>query len=168
MYFPFLTCEVKCGTAALDVADRQNAHSMTLAVRGVVELFSLVKRENELHREILAFSISHDNRTVRIYGHYPVIDGPNTTFYRHPIRTFDFTELNSKGKWTAYKFTKNIYDIWMPMHFKRICSVIDEILSNINSCNCVLIMWSIQLVRPGLQDATGGCGVYVTWVIHIA
>ncbi|RYP05274.1 hypothetical protein DL765_009883 [Monosporascus sp. GIB2] len=33
MYFPFLTCEVKCGAAALDVADRQNAHSMTLAVR---------------------------------------------------------------------------------------------------------------------------------------
>jgi predicted nucleic acid-binding protein len=39
MYFPFLTCEVKCGAAALDVAVRQNAHSMTLAVRGVVGLF---------------------------------------------------------------------------------------------------------------------------------
>ncbi|KAK0256993.1 hypothetical protein LTS00_018251, partial [Friedmanniomyces endolithicus] len=33
MYFPFLTCEVKCGAAALDIADRQNAHSMTLAVQ---------------------------------------------------------------------------------------------------------------------------------------
>jgi hypothetical protein len=48
MYFPFLTCEVKCGAAALDVADRQNAHSMTLALRGVVGLFKLVKREKEL------------------------------------------------------------------------------------------------------------------------
>jgi hypothetical protein len=38
MYFPFLTCEVKCGAAALDIADRQNAHSMTLAVRAIVEL----------------------------------------------------------------------------------------------------------------------------------
>lgn len=56
MYFPFLTCEVKCGAAALDIADRQNAHSMILAVRGVVELFRLVKREKEPHREILAFS----------------------------------------------------------------------------------------------------------------
>ncbi|KAI9747639.1 MAG: hypothetical protein M4579_007424, partial [Chaenotheca gracillima] len=62
MFFPFLTCKVKCGAAALDVADRQNAHSMTLAVRGFVELFRLVKREKELHREILAFSISHDHR----------------------------------------------------------------------------------------------------------
>jgi hypothetical protein len=48
-YFPFLTCEVKCGAAALNVAGRQNAHSMTLAVRGVVELFRLVRREKELY-----------------------------------------------------------------------------------------------------------------------
>ncbi|KAK5260450.1 hypothetical protein LTR96_011902 [Exophiala xenobiotica] len=65
---------------------------MTLAVRGVVELFRLVKREQELHQEILAFSISHDNETVRIYGHYPVIEGKKTSFYRHTIRKFDFTE----------------------------------------------------------------------------
>ncbi|KAM0267466.1 hypothetical protein ACHAQH_010108, partial [Verticillium albo-atrum] len=62
MYFPFLTCEVKCGAAALDVADRQNAHSMTLAVRAVVELFRLMKREDEVDRQILGFSISHDHR----------------------------------------------------------------------------------------------------------
>lgn len=35
MYFLFLTCEVKCGASALDIADRQNAHSMTIAVRAV-------------------------------------------------------------------------------------------------------------------------------------
>jgi hypothetical protein len=127
MYFPFLTCEVKCGAAALDVADRQNAHSMTMAVRGVVELFRLVKREKELHREILAFSVSHDDRTVRIYGQYPVIDGNKTTFYRHPIHEFSFTALDGKEKWTAYKFTKNVYDKWMPTHLKRICSVIDDL-----------------------------------------
>ncbi|KAK5449729.1 hypothetical protein LTR55_012221 [Exophiala xenobiotica] len=132
MYFPFFSSEVKCGAAALDVADRQNAHSMTLAVRGVVELFRLVKREQELHREILAFSISHDHRSVRIYGHYPVIEGKKTTFYRHPIRTFDFTEQDGKEKWTAHKFTKSVYDIWMPAHFKRLCSVIDAIPPDIH------------------------------------
>ena len=92
MYFSFLTCEVKCGATALDIADRRNAHSMTVAVRALVELFGSVKREKELDREILAFSVSHDHRSVRIYGHYPVIEGDKTTFYRHPIRTFDFTE----------------------------------------------------------------------------
>jgi len=49
MYFLFLTCEVKCGATALNIADRQNAHSMTLIIRGIVELFRLVKREKELH-----------------------------------------------------------------------------------------------------------------------
>ncbi|KXL49033.1 hypothetical protein M433DRAFT_147678 [Acidomyces richmondensis BFW] len=132
MYFPFLTCEVKCGAAALDIADRQNAHSMTLAVRATVELFRLVGRETELHREILAFSISHDHRSVRIYGHYPVIDGKDTKYYRHPIREFSFTELDGREKWTAYKFTKNVYDIWMPNHFKRLCSAIDQIPADLD------------------------------------
>ncbi|KAH8797828.1 hypothetical protein F5884DRAFT_635911, partial [Xylogone sp. PMI_703] len=53
--------------------------------------------------------------------------GKSTTVYRHPIRTFDFTALDGREKRTAYKFTKNVYDIWMPMHFKRICSVVDSI-----------------------------------------
>ncbi|EFW16561.1 conserved hypothetical protein [Coccidioides posadasii str. Silveira] len=126
MYFPFLTSEVK-GTTALDIADRQNAHSMTIAVRGVVELFKLVGREEEVNREILAFSISHDHRTVRIYGHYAVIEGNKTSFYRHPIKTFDLTSEEGKDKWSAYKFTKNVYDMWMPDHLRRIQSAIDEI-----------------------------------------
>ena len=130
MYFPFLTCEVKCGAAALDVADRQNAHSMTIAVRSVIELYKAVKREKELHRQILAFSISHDHTSVRIYGHYPMIEVDKTTFYRHPIRKFDFTD--GEEKWTAYKFTKNVYDTWMPTQHKRICSAIDGLPADID------------------------------------
>ncbi|KAK6396216.1 hypothetical protein LTR81_025960, partial [Elasticomyces elasticus] len=120
-----------CGAAALDIADQQNAHSMTLAVKGVVELFRLAKREKEADRVILVFSISHDHSTVRIHGHYPVTEGKNTAYYRHPVRKFDFTEQDGKEKWTAYKFTKNVYDVWMTMHFARICSVIDELPPNI-------------------------------------
>ncbi|KAL5118380.1 hypothetical protein ACEQ8H_003729 [Pleosporales sp. CAS-2024a] len=129
MYFPFLTCEV---TAILEIADQQNAHSITLAVRAIIELFRLAKREKEVDQVILAFSISHDHRSVRIYGHYAIIDGPNTTFYRYPIHTFDFTAQNSKEKWTAYRFTKNIYDIWMPTHLARLCSAIDDLPSRVN------------------------------------
>ncbi|OAT11995.1 hypothetical protein BDBG_07404 [Blastomyces gilchristii SLH14081] len=132
LYFPFLTCEVECGAASLDIADQQNAHSATIAVRATVELFKLVKREKEVDREILAFSISHDHTAVRIYGHYAVLEGEKTNFYRHPIHKFDFTALDGKEKWTAYKFTRNVYDIWMPTHFKRICSAIDHIPSDLD------------------------------------
>jgi hypothetical protein len=116
VYFSSLACEVKCGAGALDVADRQNAHSATLAVRGVVELYRAMKREKELHREILAFSISHDNSSVRIYGHYALINQQKTTYYRHPIHKFDITAFDGKEKWTAYRFTKNVYDKFMPIH----------------------------------------------------
>lgn len=114
MYFPFLTCEVKYGIAALDTRNRQNAYSMTLAVKGHVELFKFLNHQKELHREILAFSISQDHQTMRIYGHFPIIVGNKTIFYRHLIREFSFTELDGKEKWAAYKFRKNAYDIWMP------------------------------------------------------
>lgn len=129
IHFPFLTCEVKCGAEALDFADRQNAHSMTLAVRGVVELFRLVNRESELHLQILAFSVSHNHEAVNIYGHYPVIDKDNAKleYCRHQILKFYFTERNGRSKWAAHQFTKNVYDLWAPTHLERICSAIDQI-----------------------------------------
>jgi hypothetical protein len=46
-------------------------------------------------------------------------------YYRHPIHELSFTGLDGKEKWAAYKFTKNIYDTWMPKHFERLCKVID-------------------------------------------
>ncbi|KAL9638104.1 MAG: hypothetical protein Q9204_001619 [Flavoplaca sp. TL-2023a] len=111
MYFPFLTCEVKCGATALDIADRQNAHSMTIAVRGIVELFKLAKRDQELNGKLLTFSVTHDHRTVRLYGHYPVIDdSKKTKIYRHAIHTYDITVLDGKDKWTTYNFVMAVYN----------------------------------------------------------
>ncbi|KAI9162962.1 hypothetical protein HJFPF1_04557 [Paramyrothecium foliicola] len=128
VYFPFLTCEIKAGNGGLDTADRQNAHSATLAARGVVELFHKVGREHEVDRRILAFSISHDDLSVRIYGHYPVMCGQEITeYYRHTIHRFDFTALEGKEKWTAFRFVRNVYDLWMPDHFRNICSAIDQL-----------------------------------------
>ena len=126
MHFPFLTCEVKCGTTGLDIADRQNGHSMAVAVRGILELFRLGKKESDLHGEILTFSISHDHRTVRLYGYYPVMDGNKTEIYRHPIHTFDFTALDGKEKWTTYNFTVGVY-IYSLSLIERIRSIIDDL-----------------------------------------
>ncbi|KAL2255957.1 hypothetical protein VTK26DRAFT_2427 [Humicola hyalothermophila] len=32
-------------------------------------------------------------------------------------------EWKGKEKWTAYRFSKNVYDAWMPKHFENFCSV---------------------------------------------
>jgi hypothetical protein len=126
MYFQFFTNEVN--KEALELADLQNAHSMTLAVRGIVELFRLVGRQQELDREVLAFSISNDHETVKFYGHYAVIDGEKTTFYRHLIHIVHIKLLDGRERWTSYRFTRNVYDIWMPKHLDRIRKVINELL----------------------------------------
>ena len=48
----------------------RNAHSMTVAVKGVDKLYKAVEREKEA--KFLAFSISHDYRSMRIFS-YDVI-----------------------------------------------------------------------------------------------
>lgn len=132
IYFPFFACEVKCGMSGLDIADRQNAHSMSVALRALVVLFKSVGREKELDRKILTFSVSHDHRSVRIYGHYIVFEEDKVLFYRHSIHAFDFTALDGKEKWITYKFTKSIYDHYAPKIHELICSAIDDLPTDIS------------------------------------
>ncbi|KAI9836144.1 MAG: hypothetical protein M1837_003453 [Sclerophora amabilis] len=127
MYFPFLTSEVKCGNEALNIADRQNAHSASVAVNAVVELYRAVSRQDELHGEILTFSVSHDHRDVRIYGHYALINEEKTSFYRHLIRSFDIVNQDGIDKWMTYKFTRNVYDTFVPIHLGRILAAVNEL-----------------------------------------
>lgn len=127
MYFPFLTAEVKCGNEALTIADRQNAHSAAVAANAVVELYRLVSRQDELNRRILTFSISHDNEAVRIYGHYALIKGKQTLFYRQPVDRLDFIRKDGQDRWIPYTFTRNVFDIFYPIHYERICSAIDQL-----------------------------------------
>ncbi|KAK2764309.1 hypothetical protein FQN54_009001 [Arachnomyces sp. PD_36] len=127
IYFPFFSTEVQSSaTGNLDVADRINAHTMTVAVKGVVELFRAVNREDEVHRELLAFSVSYDALMVRIYGYYPVIEGRNTTIHRHPIRLYYYADGRT-DRWISNRFTQNLYDTWAPAHLGRIGSAINEL-----------------------------------------
>lgn len=111
MYFLFFTCKVKCDAAVLEIANQQNGHSMTIAVKDVVKLYRAMKRKKKLHHKIFAFLILHNYRLVGIYGHYAIIEEKKTTFYRHAVYDFSFTALESKNKWNTYKFTKNVYNL---------------------------------------------------------
>ncbi|KAL2827839.1 hypothetical protein BDW59DRAFT_171262 [Aspergillus cavernicola] len=115
MFFPFFTAEEKARTGSLEATDKANAHSSAIAVRGVIELFKTVKRENELPWKILAFSISHNYKSVSIYAHYPAVIGEKVTYYRHTIDEFSFT------------FCHAMYNIWVPFQFKLLFSAIDDL-----------------------------------------
>lgn len=125
MFLPLFSAEVKCGAAALDIADRQNAHTQSVNLRGLYTLFRLAGKEKKLHRQINSFSISHSDRNVRIWGHYVVINGDDVKYYCQSIRDFSFTDSKGKERWTAYTFLRNIYDLWLPEQFQRICKIID-------------------------------------------
>lgn len=102
-------------------------------MRGLHALFQLVGREKELHREINGFSISHNDEDVRIWGHYAVIHGKDVKFYRHLISKFIFAPSGEGDqRWKAHKFVKNVYDLWLPKHFDRTCSVIDMLPADLN------------------------------------
>lgn len=127
MYFPFFTTEVKCGQQGLDIADRQNAHSMTVAMRGVIELFRRVGRENDLHRKVLGFSISFNDKWVMIYAHYPEVhlDGISTSCYRRQIKSYSISNNEGAERWAANRFVRNVYESFAPKHLLRITQAID-------------------------------------------
>lgn len=130
MCFPFLTCEVKCGKQALELADRSNANSMTIATRARVELYRRAGRLADIHRRVSGFSISHDDKSVRIYAHYAEVFGERPLYYRYLLRAFDCRDKNGQDRWTTYQFVINVYTHFAPQHLKNLRSIIDEIPSS--------------------------------------
>lgn len=64
---------------------------------------------------------------VRIYGHYARIQEDRTPSYCYGIHKFHLTALDGKEKWTAYAFTKNLYDKFLRSHLERIRSAINQL-----------------------------------------
>lgn len=79
----------------------------------------------EVYRKILGFSISHDDKIVRIYGYYPEIDGEHTAYYRYTIKDFSFGGDEGKEKWATYIFTCNVYKLFVPSYLDRIKNALD-------------------------------------------
>ncbi|EAW12599.1 uncharacterized protein ACLA_010250 [Aspergillus clavatus NRRL 1] len=125
MYFPYLTAEIKCGNQALEFADRQNMHSMCIALRAVVSLAQAAGREGEVHQRLLGFSISHELEGVRIYGYYPEIDEDDIKYYRWPVKKYNiWTEAD---KWTCYRFVEKVNQEFLPTHINRLMQFLEEI-----------------------------------------
>lgn len=120
MYFPFLVCEVKGPDQVINRADRQNAHSCSMAVNAIVQLHRVLGDEvtSQLNGQVLVFSVSHDNEFVKIYGHYAVIKDAETTFHRELLDSFGL-DLHRHRK-RSYDFVREVYDSFFPAHLQRI------------------------------------------------
>lgn len=113
--FPFLTCEAKSGDQAMSRAQSQNINNGSIAVNAIIKLYQAAFEESEphlvkeLHGKVLAFSVSHDHDSVRIWGHYAVMqDG--LKYYYHDIEQFSLTIRDGRYKNIGYHFVRNVYD----------------------------------------------------------
>ncbi|KAJ5340367.1 hypothetical protein N7541_009491 [Penicillium brevicompactum] len=125
MYFPYLTAEIKCGNQALELADRQNMHSMCIALRAVVSLCQAAGCTEEVHRRILGFSISHELEGFRIYGYYPEIHDGKVSFYRWPVAQPNVWVKETR--WTCYQFVENLDREFLPIHTDRLMRILEEV-----------------------------------------
>ena len=123
--FPFLMFEVKCGNEGLDYADRQNMHSCSVAVKALLKLeqkadqYREDKKFESLLGEILVYSISHDQKNGRLYGHYALVEGEKWTYYRHHIANFDIL-YNERDLLALHNFVLNILTLHGPKLLKRL------------------------------------------------
>ncbi|KAL9100349.1 MAG: hypothetical protein Q9163_004262, partial [Psora crenata] len=124
MFFPFLMCEVKCGRDGLDMADRQNMHSCSVAVRAILRIeqeadkYRQDKKIESLNGQVLVFSISHDQQDARLYGHYSIVQGERWSYYRYAIQRFYLIDNNSLL--AIYNFVQNILKSYAPGHVQRL------------------------------------------------
>ncbi|KEF50788.1 uncharacterized protein A1O9_13162, partial [Exophiala aquamarina CBS 119918] len=127
LYFPFLLCETKCGNEGLDRADRQNMHSGSIAVDAIVQLYRAIGsgRESALNGEIIVFSISHNHESVKLYGHFPIIQGAEVSFYRYHATTF-ILGLEEEDWRRPHDCVREIYKVFYPAHLQRIRHALSE------------------------------------------
>ncbi|KAI9841853.1 MAG: hypothetical protein M1837_000323 [Sclerophora amabilis] len=124
MFFPFLMCEVKCGREGLDVADRQNMHSSSVAVRALLRIeqeadtYRPTKKLNSLNGQVLVFSISHDQRIAHLNGHHAIMHGEKWNYYRYEIETFVLTRKNDLL--AIHNFVRNVLKSYLPGHVRRL------------------------------------------------
>ena len=90
------------------------------------DLYRLANRLDELKGRPFIFSIVHDNRRLRILGHYidVVEDGPGESDFEFRARDLvsmeDFIE---EDRWVAYRFSHNLYHSWWPEHLQIITDI---------------------------------------------
>ena len=102
-------------------------HSASIATRAVIQLYRKISSSQELDRKMLAISVSHNNTTVKIHGHFARIDGETLKFFRHRIYAADFAAEFASENWAkAYKITRGVYEHFLPKHLERIKSALSK------------------------------------------
>jgi hypothetical protein len=129
----FKGVKANCDEQVLQGVEQKNMQSMGRALTGVVELFKLAKRETELHRRSLGFSVSYNSSMACVHAYYPIVTKKTSTaevkvsYHRREIRRVMWATGNDKDRWTIYHFILTLYRDWVPKHHELLCSAINAL-----------------------------------------
>ena len=129
MYYPFLICEVKSSDKPIQEAERQAMHSASIAANAIIQLYKKISQAHELNQRVLTVSVSHNNSTVKVYGHFARVEDDKITFFRHRIYEANFaadlaeaddaTSQTYADSWKAYKLIRGVYQLFFPQHLEH-------------------------------------------------
>ncbi|KAL8868960.1 MAG: hypothetical protein Q9174_004632 [Haloplaca sp. 1 TL-2023] len=132
MHFPFLTCMVVGCDDDFEEIDRQNTYCASVAVNSLVRMSMVCELQNQLHGQVLAYSITHSSEWSKVYGHYPLIHvdengGTRVTFCRYRLLCLPLAGDGGATKSQIWRFTRNVYFDYAKVHFGWIHLMIQEI-----------------------------------------
>lgn len=119
MMFPFYICEAKCFDTSIEESKLQALHGASVVSNTVIELYQKIGAAKELHKRILAFSVSYNQRLVKIFGHFALIDDNKITFHRHRLFETDLVNDNFHRD-KLYHIALSIWEHFFPVHLARI------------------------------------------------
>ncbi|KAF2220303.1 hypothetical protein BDZ85DRAFT_34176 [Elsinoe ampelina] len=130
MYFPFLICEVKSSDRPIMEAERQAMHGASIAVNSIVQLYRKTSALDQIDRELLAFSVAHNDSNVKVFGHFASIKDGKATFYRHRLYAADIATQSASPDWgKPYRLCRAIYETFLPQHIARIKSALRTLVN---------------------------------------
>ena len=119
MMFPFYICEAKCFDKSIEESELQALHGASVASNAVLQLYEKISAVEELNRRILAFSVSHNQRLVKIFAHFALIDGGKISFHRHRLFETDLL-VDESNRHSPYRIALGIWKHFYPIHVGRI------------------------------------------------
>ncbi|KAK3669475.1 hypothetical protein LTR78_010661 [Recurvomyces mirabilis] len=109
--------------SSIEESELQALHGASVAGNTVIELYQKIAAEKELHQRILAFSVSHNQRIVKIFGHFALIDGRKITFHRHRLFEMELVD-DASNQTRPYQIALGIWEHFYPIHLARIRDVL--------------------------------------------
>ncbi|KAK0261293.1 hypothetical protein LTR35_017872 [Friedmanniomyces endolithicus] len=108
---------------SIEESELQALHGASVACSTVIKLYQKVLAAAELHRRILVFSVSYNQRVVKIFGHFAMIEGDNITYHRHPLFETNLVD-DASNRTTPYQIALSIWKHFFPVHLARFRDVL--------------------------------------------